>query len=228
MVAEARIEEVAAFINKSELELEPDPHYDNLRQGYKTKQGWDMEKIRGHVKPVYNLVEITKMLEVTKWDVTKFKDLWCDGRFMYTNKLNDSELLIEHFAYIGKSEDDANLAALSSPSSPPAPFMCPICTDEFEPGSNEFVKLSDHKHGFCRDCLEGYLTNHSLNRGGFSVKCPHHECKFTLDPDVVKSVADGGALTRMKKVEDDKVRRSESRSVCHSTLISIAFSLRSY
>ena len=61
---------------------------------------WDNEKLRAHVKPFYNSVEIARMLEVTKWDVVKFKDLWRDGRFVYANNVNDTEVLKLGFAHL--------------------------------------------------------------------------------------------------------------------------------
>ena len=69
--------------------------------------------------------------------------------------------------------------------------MCLICCDD-QVDEDEWKVLSSCGHGFCADCLAGYLADvaESHREQGLVIACPHHECEVFMAPQQVQDWAD--------------------------------------
>lgn len=76
-------------------------------------------------------------------------------------------------------------AGITLPAPPPNDVnttdrTCLICYDD-PVDEEEWVPLSGCVHGFCADCLKGYLKDCASTKMGMSsITCPHHECEVPL------------------------------------------------
>ncbi|GMH88287.1 hypothetical protein TrST_g6931 [Triparma strigata] len=177
-------------------------------------EGWNVAELKKFVKKDYDVNSLMKMLEVVDWDVYRFKNEWKDGQFVSKHGINNVEAIIYDF----ESEDAKLLNVLKKGDEGGGEreegegglVTCQVCGDEMAPDSPEWVKMHDHDHGICADCLEGYLVNHSLNRGGTRVKCPMHNCDFLVAHEIVVKYAGEEGLERMNNVDCDVFVNSAS------------------
>ena len=86
-----------------------------------------------------------------------------------------------------------------------AVYECPICTEDFARGSEDFVILpSQHCHdGFCADCLSAYIASSAATGSGLVIDCPHHDCDVLLDEETVKAHSTAEVWEKLKSAECD-------------------------
>eukprot|EP00816_Leptocylindrus_hargravesii_P005436 CAMPEP_0196821042 /NCGR_PEP_ID=MMETSP1362-20130617/77541_1 /TAXON_ID=163516 /ORGANISM="Leptocylindrus danicus, Strain CCMP1856" /LENGTH=1396 /DNA_ID=CAMNT_0042200105 /DNA_START=339 /DNA_END=4526 /DNA_ORIENTATION=- len=71
---------------------------------------------------------------------------------------------------------------------------CPICFDAFAPDDPEWFQLKECKHGFCRNCLSGYISIASESRSGLRVICPDSKCKLLISEKNLKALVTNDAV----------------------------------
>lgn len=66
--------------------------------------------------------------------------------------------------------------------------ICPICYDD-DVDEEDWMIISGCSHGFCHDCLKGYLKDCASTKMAFSsITCPHHECETVLAMDEIDRI----------------------------------------
>lgn len=200
---EDRINKVKLFINN----YVGDEAKKKGGEGFRKEDGWDFTKLKNFIQKEYDVNSLTKMLELVNWSVYKFKSEFLDGEFLSKHDINNLEGMIYEF----EKEDEMLLNVLKDEGGEgKEEVMCQVCGDDMPFDSEEWIKMNDHNHGICADCLEGYLINHSLNRGSTKIKCPHHNCDFLIDYEIVVKHAGEEAARRMKGVDCDVFVHSAS------------------
>lgn len=71
---------------------------------------------------------------------------------------------------------------------------CPICFDDFASEDPEWFQLKECKHGFCSNCLSGYISSSSESRSGLRIICPDHRCKMLISEKNLKALVTNNAV----------------------------------
>eukprot|EP00934_Nitzschia_sp_Nitz4_P004865 Nitzschia sp. Nitz4//scaffold44_size153857//115497//119767//NITZ4_002740-RA/size153857-augustus-gene-0.10-mRNA-1//1//CDS//3329552214//4855//frame0 len=69
--------------------------------------------------------------------------------------------------------------------------VCLICYDD-EVGEEDWVELGGCVHGFCSDCLKGYLGQCAASKmPKGTITCPHHDCNVVIAAKQLKELLQG-------------------------------------
>eukprot|EP00347_Sterkiella_histriomuscorum_P012497 403368354 len=77
---------------------------------------------------------------------------------------------------------------------------CLICYMEF----TDKIVLEQCKHGYCMECLEGFLTFQIKSNHANHIKCPQHDCPKNLIQEEIKRIVNDETFKLYQSIKKDK------------------------